>query len=52
MTRTNVRMIDKEMADEFFNGDSPFPSRGVYGDGVAYAAPSYKENNVQSIRNR
>ena len=33
----------KEMADEFFNGDSPFPSRGVYGDGVAYAAPSYKE---------
>lgn len=33
----------KEMADEFFNGDSPFPSRGVYGDGVAYAAPAYKE---------
>lgn len=33
----------KEMADEFFNGESPFPSRGVYGDGVAYAAPAYKE---------
>lgn len=33
----------KEMVDEFFNGESPFPSRGVYGDGVAYAAPSYKE---------
>lgn len=33
----------KEMADEFFNGDSPFPSRGVYDDGVAYAAPAYKE---------
>lgn len=33
----------KEMADEFFNGDSPFPSRGVYGDGIAYAAPAYKE---------
>ena len=33
----------KEMADEFFNGDSPFPSRGVYGDGIAYASPAYKE---------
>ena len=33
----------KEMADEFFNGDSPFPSRGVYGDGVAYASPAYKK---------
>ena len=33
----------KEMADEFFTGDSPFPSRGVYGDGVAYASPAYKE---------
>lgn len=33
----------KEMADEFFKGDSPFPSRGVYGDGVAYASPAYKE---------
>lgn len=33
----------KEMADEFFKGDSPFPSRGVYGDGVAYASPEYKQ---------
>lgn len=33
----------KEMADEFFKGDSPFPSRGVYGDGVAYASPAYRE---------
>ena len=33
----------KEMADEFFKSDSPFPSRGVYGDGVAYASPSYKK---------
>lgn len=33
----------KEMADEFFKGDSPFPSRGVYGDGVAYASPAYKD---------
>ena len=33
----------KQMADEFFKGDSPFPSRGVYGDGVAYASPSYKK---------
>ena len=33
----------KEMADEFFNGDSPFPSRGVYGDGVAYASPAYHQ---------
>ena len=35
--------MPKEMADEFFNGDSPFPSRGVYGDGVAYAAPAYRK---------
>ena len=33
----------KEMADEFFKGESPFPSRGVYGDGVAYASPAYRE---------
>jgi hypothetical protein len=33
----------KEMADEFFNGDSPFPSRGIYGDGVAYCSPAYRE---------
>lgn len=33
----------KEMADEFFNSDSPFPSRGVYGDGVAYASPAYHQ---------
>lgn len=33
----------KKMADEFFNGDSPFPSRGVYGDGVAYASPAYHQ---------
>lgn len=33
----------KEMADEFFKGSSPFPSRGVYGDGVAYASPAYTQ---------
>lgn len=33
----------KEMADEFFKGDSPFPSRGVYGDGIAYASPAYNK---------
>ena len=33
----------KEMANEFFNCDSPFPSRGIYGDGIAYASPAYKE---------
>lgn len=33
----------KEMADEFFKSDSPFPSRGVYGDGVAYASPAYTQ---------
>ena len=36
-------LTTKEMADEFFNSTSPFPSRGIYGDGIAYAAPSYKE---------
>ena len=33
----------REMADEFFTKDSPFPSRGIYGDGVAYCSPSYKK---------
>lgn len=33
----------REMADEFYKSDSPFPSRGVYGDGVAYCSPAYKE---------
>lgn len=37
----------KEMADEFFTGSSPFPSRGVYGDGIAYASPSYDKIAVQ-----
>lgn len=36
-------MTTKEMADEFFKADSPFPSRGVYGDGIAYASPAYRE---------
>ena len=31
----------KSMADEFYLGDTPFPSRGVYGDGIAYASPSW-----------
>ena len=33
----------KEMAHEFYKGDSPFPSRGVYGDGIAYCSPAYRE---------
>ena len=36
-------MNTREMADEFFTNAIPFPSRGVYGDGVAYASPSYKK---------
>lgn len=38
-----TKSTTKEMADEFFKGQSPFPSRGVYGDGVAYASPAYHE---------
>lgn len=38
-----TNLSTKDMADEFFNGDSPFPSRGVYGDGIAYASPAYKK---------
>lgn len=30
----------EDMVHEFFKSDSPFPSRGIYGDGIAYAAPS------------
>lgn len=33
----------KEMADEFFKGDVPFPSRGIYGDGIAYASPAKRK---------
>lgn len=38
-----TKQTTKEMADEFFKSDSPFPSRGVYGDGIAYASPAYKK---------
>ncbi len=38
-----INSTAREMADEFFNSDVPFPSRGVYGDGIAYASPSYKK---------
>lgn len=41
----------REMADEFFKGDSPFPSRGVYGDGVAYASPAYQQIAVNYATN-
>ena len=41
----------KEMADEFFKCDSPFPSRGVYGDGVAYASPAYSQIAVNYATN-
>lgn len=37
-----TNLSTQDMADEFFNGDSPFPSRGIYGDGIAYASPAYK----------
>lgn len=36
---TNTR-TPKEMADGFFIDDKPFPSRGIYGDGIAYCSPS------------
>ena len=39
------------MADEFFKGDSPFPSCGVYGDGVAYASPALREFAVNYATN-
>lgn len=40
-------LTTREMAVEFFKSSSPFPSRGVYGDGIAYASPSYKKIAVQ-----
>ena len=41
----------KEMAKEFFEGDSPFPSRGVYGDGIAYASPAFRKIAVNYATN-
>ena len=38
-----TNLSTQDMAEQFFNSDSPFPSRGVYGDGLAYASPAYKE---------
>lgn len=35
-----TNLTTQEMADGFFKDERPFPSRGVYGDGVAYCAPS------------
>ena len=40
-------MSTREMADEFFKGTEPFPSRGIYGDGIAYASPSFKRIATQ-----
>lgn len=36
-------MTTEEMAKQFFTSSDLFPSRGVYGDGVAYCSPSYKK---------
>lgn len=33
----------QKMADGFFKDDKPFPSRGIYGDGVAYCSPSLEK---------
>jgi len=43
--RTDIKSTStiKEMAEEFYTSESVFPSRGVYGDGVAYCSPSYKK---------
>lgn len=41
----------KEMADEFFKGLSPFPSRGIYGDGIAYASPELYDIAVNYATN-
>ena len=46
-----TNMSTKAMADEFFIGESPFPSRGVYGDGVAYCSPAYKKIAVNYATN-
>ena len=44
MLRTDIKSTStiKEMAEEFYTSESVFPSRGVYGDGVAYCSPAYK----------
>lgn len=42
-----TNLTTSEMADEFFKSKSPFPSRGVYGDGIAYASPSCGQIAVQ-----
>lgn len=43
--RTDIKSTSsvKEMADEFYTNESAFPSRGIYGDGVAYCSPAYKK---------
>lgn len=35
-----TKLTTQQMADGFFKDASPFPSRGVYGDGIAYCSPS------------
>lgn len=37
----------KQMADGFFLDSKPFPSRGIYGDGIAYCAPSLEKIGAQ-----
>lgn len=41
----------QQMADEFFKSESSFPSRGIYGDGIAYAAPDFREIGVRYATN-
>ena len=36
-------LTPQQMADGFFKDDKPFPSRGIYGDGVAYCSPSLEK---------
>lgn len=37
----------QQMADGFFTDDMPFPSRGIYGDGIAYCSPSLERIGAQ-----
>lgn len=38
-----TNLTTQQMADGFFEDVKPFPSRGIYGDGVAYCSPSLEK---------
>lgn len=46
-----VTMTTKEMAEEFFYGVTPFPSRGIYGDGLAYCSPAKRIADSYAMAN-